>query len=421
MLASVLACAMKSGGHELPPGIPNPIDPHGQPTHALEFTTPAYKREAVRLLVREANKVAEELKLPETLPITESGLVDGVVNSFGWSWFHQQVGNITTSNYTYCVSQGNKFCYLHKRHGGEEIRELARQYVWPLERMDTNAAYNMATQWLASASIDVAALNRELTLLMNCKSPWYQAPTGYFVPVYQVGWCKKWVKPAWLICADDSEWEPVASLVFCMPTRELLSLDVEDPKYLLRAPVVFTNLAEVLIGPDCGVSREYIESFKPPAYLTPTNLAGEIAGANRLVISNRPLVMVYVTNSVGQGMVVSNVPESQLPEELLRAAEATNRFRHFGMEVEGAEAEEVVRAVSSARQYPGVAPLFTGWDWELWFYRGTNMLNWVRFQGRFFVGEKGEYGDESGVLGRLAARALQEAEAQAVSGAGKAK
>src|ERR1035438_1714866 len=46
-----------------------------QRLQALKFTTPAYNKEALRLMLNEANSVARELDLQEAIPITESNLV----------------------------------------------------------------------------------------------------------------------------------------------------------------------------------------------------------------------------------------------------------------------------------------------------------------------------------------------------------
>jgi len=76
----------------------------------LLFTTPAYQEAAADLIILEANRVAEVLNLPEQMPITKSNLVAVYVPSP--SMAHRlggAMGNITTSNYTYYISIGNRF------------------------------------------------------------------------------------------------------------------------------------------------------------------------------------------------------------------------------------------------------------------------------------------------------------------------
>jgi hypothetical protein len=115
----------------------------------LVFTTPAYNKEALRLIIEEANRVARELNLPEKLPITEADLVEIIVPPPRIGQGMKAIGNITTSNYFYAVYSGKRFS-LVRTHMQEEYNQLQKEYLWPMSRMDTNAAYNLATQWLSA-------------------------------------------------------------------------------------------------------------------------------------------------------------------------------------------------------------------------------------------------------------------------------
>ena len=83
---------------------------------ALKFTTPAYRREALRLVIEEANRVAREVQLPEKLPITQSDLLEAYISPPRMSQALGIFGTVTTSNYTYYVSVANKFSFLTKRN-----------------------------------------------------------------------------------------------------------------------------------------------------------------------------------------------------------------------------------------------------------------------------------------------------------------
>jgi hypothetical protein len=235
LLLSVAGILPASSADDLPPGVPNPIGPDGKYTPALVFTTKAYQDEAFRLVLQEANRVATELRLPEKLPITENDLVGRFISSFGYAHVKQAIGNVTTRNYTYYLSQGNKFSYLEGTHQAADCREYQRLYTWPLSRMDTNQAYELATQWLAALSMDVAALSRDCSVVVKPDSDYVHPPQGKFVPVYYVYWRKRNTEAGRV--ADV----PAGVRVFT-PNKTLLQLRVEDPKYILRAPVVFTNL-----------------------------------------------------------------------------------------------------------------------------------------------------------------------------------
>jgi len=78
--------------------------------------------------------------------------------------------------------------------------------------------------------MDVTALNRDCSVNVLAFTP--QGDKGRsFVPVYWVYWTK-----------GPAERGSVASVELFAPTKTLLQLRVEDPKYILRAPLVLTNL-----------------------------------------------------------------------------------------------------------------------------------------------------------------------------------
>ena len=239
LLLSVAGVLPAAPADELPPGVPSPIGPDGKYTPALMFTTKAYYDEAFRRVLQEANRVATELRLPEKLPITESDLVGRYINPFGYAHVQKAIGNVTTRNYTYYLSQGNKFSYLEGTHQDADCRRYQRLYTWPQSRMDTNEAYQFATQWLAAVSMDVAALNRDCAVIVQPDRDYVHPPQGKFVPVYYVCWRKRNTGAGRV--ADV----PAGVRVFT-PDQTLLQLRVEDPKYILRPPLVFTNLEFLL-------------------------------------------------------------------------------------------------------------------------------------------------------------------------------
>jgi hypothetical protein len=199
---------------------------------ALIFTTPGYRDEALRLVIEEANHVAQELNLPENLPITESKLVAAYISPPRMAQhLGGAIGNITTSNYTYCVSVGNKFSFLEQTHLEQGYNQLRTQYLWPMSRMDTNAAYQLATQFLAAASMDVAALNSNCIVHINAFTP--EGKNGkHFVPVYWVHWLSK----------DPAVRGSVAEVEFIEPTKTIRQMRVTKSEYILRKSLEITNL-----------------------------------------------------------------------------------------------------------------------------------------------------------------------------------
>jgi len=177
----------------------------------------------------EANKAARELKLQETLPITRSNVVDVYISKPRMAQATGGIGSISTSNYTYSVSIGGKLSFVYIWRFDSDRLELEKNYQWPLSLIDTNAAFRLATQWLAAASMDVARLNRDCVI-----SVWPRITDrpGYFVPVYRVAWAK--------------QEEPVANVELFLPTKTLRDLRVNRLEYILRSGIEFTNLEELL-------------------------------------------------------------------------------------------------------------------------------------------------------------------------------
>lgn len=202
---------------------------------SLSATPVVYRREALRLVIAEANKVAHELRLPESLPITESNLVASYIAPPKMAAHLGAIGNVTTSNYTFYCSVGNRFSYLARTGLEKDYPRLRRESLVPVSQISTNAAYQLAVQWLQAASMDVAALNRDCNVrILAFMAEGEQGKR--FVPVYWVYWS--------LLGREGNG--SVASVELFEPTKTIRQLRVEDPKYILRKPLVFTNLAELL-------------------------------------------------------------------------------------------------------------------------------------------------------------------------------
>jgi hypothetical protein len=139
----------------------------------------------------------------------------------------KSIGNISTSNYTYYVSVDNKLSWLTRTHLKDEDDQLREQYLWPISQMNTNAAYQLATQWLAAASMDVKALNRDCRLSIRAVTPDGEQGS-HFVPVYFVSW-------------GGGNGKPVASVELFEPTKTLRQLRVYKSEYILRTPLQITN------------------------------------------------------------------------------------------------------------------------------------------------------------------------------------
>jgi hypothetical protein len=220
------------------------VDTNGRVTFIDgQFTTRAYQDEAFRLVIEEANKVAREMQLSESQPITKSNLTDAYIGSFGCNYQLRGVGSVTTSNYSYGIERDYKFSDLTLARLDQRCREFYKEYQWPLGRLDTNAAYQLATQWLASVHMDVDGLSRDCLVHVVLDPYWNgvklgELPKETFTPMYYLWWAPKGSKTE----------TGGAEVELFLPTKTLLQLRVDNPKYILRAPVVFTNLAALFPG-----------------------------------------------------------------------------------------------------------------------------------------------------------------------------
>ena len=201
-----------------------------QQLEQLRFTTSAYRNQALQMILEEANKVAKELHLLEKLPITKTNLTAISIATPRYCQMYGALGNISTTNYTYYVSVDNKLSSVVRTHGDNELLQLLEKYRWPMWRVQTNAAYQLATQFLAQASVDVAKLNQ------NCKCVvYYPDEDGkFFTPNYSVVWTKGEVTGNH------------AKVEIFMPKKLLRDLSVNRSEYILRKPLEITNLVYLL-------------------------------------------------------------------------------------------------------------------------------------------------------------------------------
>jgi len=120
-----------------------------------------------------------------------------------------------------------------------------RQQVLPVGYINTNEAYELTTQWMARASMDVKALNRECKChvalsLWNRVRRLGETPREFFTPIYYIWWTSP---------KNDAEgFGSLASAEFYTPTKMLLQLAVHDSKFILSKPVVIPDLDSLFQG-----------------------------------------------------------------------------------------------------------------------------------------------------------------------------
>jgi|GEM_PF-1160366 hypothetical protein len=228
-------------GRGLPPGVSRTVDTNGNVEYIdHHYTTPAYQDEAFRLMILEANQAAQALQLKEDLPITRSRIDGARISPFGFFYREGLMGYVATTNYSYRVLAAGKLDHIEIDHSYEVWRAL-QDSLLPEDQVDNQAAYQLATQWLASLSVDVKALNRDCQLtvasspILNYVGSGKEPTRRMFAPTYDVMW------------KSSNGW-PAAGVQLYLPDKLLIQLSIDDPRYNLRPPIVFTNLAALFPG-----------------------------------------------------------------------------------------------------------------------------------------------------------------------------
>jgi hypothetical protein len=217
---------------------------------AFLHTTAAYQTAAVQLMVGEANFAAKQLDLHEPLPIVAPA------NTNQWNIAPPPMGvggMILTSNYNFDFLKG-RFLRISEKNWLAKISPPAKNLDCLTHRIsliDTNEAYQLATQWLARLSVDVGALERKFPPHV-AQSETRVARTNQFgkietveipIPVYMVNWSKT----SYLIPGMN----PVFVKIYG-PTKGLLSLgfrgDMLGQIPFVSPPLTVTN-ATALLGP----------------------------------------------------------------------------------------------------------------------------------------------------------------------------
>ena len=202
--------------------------PHWRPGFA---PTKAYQREIFRLMIDEVNRMARDLDLPEALPITKSNLLGAFVSPPAGFVNGGMLGTASTGIYEYYLTAGRTVSGFDQRNPIETWEAIKKQYTWPISRLDTNAAFQMATKIMVKAGMDASALNRDCKIMVT--GTMTEGEHGkHFVPNYWVDWQKPGVN--------------IAHLEFVAPTMTIRSFHVYDAKYILRKPAEIPNSDELL-------------------------------------------------------------------------------------------------------------------------------------------------------------------------------
>lgn len=229
----------------------------------------AYRKAVIDQMLNEVNYFLIHLKLPVSYPLHVSDLKFVFVGS---PWYSQIVstdtnlslleriqaakfavsGSFQTTNYVFAF-HGGKLWNLMTNGKYRENFDMYPTWAKTPSLVDTNGAYQLATQWLASVSVDVTRLNQEQQVQVDqwyymkiADDPWsYPVPptttNRTLMPIYDVKW-------------GEGDVPPVKVTVFG-PTKELIELQLEDTSYSRRPPLIITNALELNRVPDPPIQQ----------------------------------------------------------------------------------------------------------------------------------------------------------------------
>lgn len=213
------------------------------PTNTFQNSL-AYRSAALGRMVQEASWFGKQLKLSATLPIQADEIdqkyyIRPPRTGFG--------GVFRTTNYLFRFS--SKLDQIINREKHEERFDLYPIWAKTPSLIDTNGAYQLATQWLAAVSVDVPALQKKHPLSFYQWFVW--GPEVYplnnwktnppdsmkvMMPIFDVKWGDKG--------------SPAVKVTVFGPTKELIVFEMNDISFSKRPPIVITNYEELLNIPD---------------------------------------------------------------------------------------------------------------------------------------------------------------------------
>lgn len=230
------------------------IAQHGLTLHF----TPAYDQAAAHLMLDEADRLAQILKLQNKAPLHETTVWVFLENPVAFIR-GSHLGRLETENYVYIFQHGTTVTGFDYKGMNAAWEGFKSEYTWPINRLDTNKALGIANEIMTAAGMDADALNRDCQV--DIRAAMTEAPHGsHFLPFYYVDWYVPATNYAfsplpggWM--AEDAEWRLlpvesgkmlVAHLTFLEPARLVGSLHVYISKYLKRRSSEKLDLVKLL-------------------------------------------------------------------------------------------------------------------------------------------------------------------------------
>lgn len=227
-------------------------DPKLRELHQLVFDLnhqeKAFRPTSIRRMLTEANQLAEELNLPAPRPIQFADLVKSYTsspwnsvlpdNTPGLSAVDKvrrgqvaAMGRIETINYIFGFAEG-RFSVVNQLQL-EEVDHY-QEWIHMPSLIDTNGAYQLATQWLAAVGVKMGTLKIKYAPQRSIEQSYVWNPVDTtnksMLPIFTVSW------------GNDSN-ACLAQVRVLGITKEMLSLEVNEGSLSRRPPLILSSVA----------------------------------------------------------------------------------------------------------------------------------------------------------------------------------
>ncbi|HEY3853553.1 MAG TPA: hypothetical protein VGO67_04075 [Verrucomicrobiae bacterium] len=202
-------------------------------------TSVAYKLVVAGMAVAAANYIAVRLNL-STQPVEQKDITGCLVAPPGqFDTPVMPTVNLQTSNFMFIFRSGKLYLVMNSKTNIEEV-ERYHEWAGTPSLINSNEAYQLATQWLSRVYVDVAALNAKYKATVGQPSFWRDPPARFgeqgsnltTLPLYYVSWSK----------GDYT----AAKVGIFGPTKQMMGLTIEDASLCDRTYLVVTNQRELV-------------------------------------------------------------------------------------------------------------------------------------------------------------------------------
>ncbi len=246
--------------------------------HVVNHTTFPFRATLVQQMLKEANYFAIRLQLPTSMPILKDSIQDGytplpwfcVLKDTNYTFFPATVygreicntnipielrlhalkfmveGRIDTTNFEFGFQNG-KLTHVMRLSAPmtEYYSRNLDKLVGKLSLIDSNGAYQLATQWLSAVDVDVPALEKNFSHSINQLSFQPNGTTNsVLLPLFYVGFGTN-SNPKWKTVSYD----PAVEVEILGTTKQLQNLIVNVSSFCHRPTMIISNALDLVRTP----------------------------------------------------------------------------------------------------------------------------------------------------------------------------